>query len=79
MTPVTGKDLIIYILQNNLENEPVFKDGKFIGYVTLHEVAAKANVGVPTVCTWIHQGWLDCVIVGGNIYIPANFNLPVRS
>ena len=79
MTPVTGKDLIIYILQNNLENEPVFKDCKFIGYVTLHEVAAKANVGVPTVCTWIHQGWLDCVIVGGNIYIPANFNLPVRS
>ena len=28
---MTGRDLIIYILTNNLENEFVFKDGKFIG------------------------------------------------
>jgi hypothetical protein len=76
---MTGRDLIIYILKNNLENEPVFKEGKFIGYMTAQEVAGKANVGVATVCAWIQQGWLDCVIIGGNIYIPANFKLPVRS
>lgn len=27
---MTGKELILYILQNNLENEVVIKDGIFI-------------------------------------------------
>jgi hypothetical protein len=43
---MTGRDLIVYILQNNLENEPVFKDGKFIGFMTEGEAAEKFDVGV---------------------------------
>lgn len=31
---MTGRDLILYILMNNLEDEPVFEEGKFIGFVT---------------------------------------------
>ena len=46
---MTGRDLIIYILQNNLEDEEIFKDGKFIGFVTLNEAAVRLNVGVETV------------------------------
>lgn len=70
---MTGKDLIIYILSNNLENEPVFNNGKFVGYLTANEVASEMNVGVATVYAWIQQGWMNCIIIGGNIYIPANF------
>ena len=29
---ITGRDLINYILTNHLENEPIFKDGKPIGF-----------------------------------------------
>lgn len=75
---MTGRDLIIYILANNLENEPVFKDGKFIGFVTAGEAAAKLDVGVATICAWVHQGWLDSVFVGNGIYIPANFAPPIQ-
>lgn len=70
---MTGRDLIIYILSNNLEDKPVFDKGKFIGYLTVNEAASEMNVGAATIYAWIQQGWLDCVIIGGSIYIPANF------
>ena len=72
---MTGKDLIIYILQNNLENEPVFQRGKFIGFVTAGEVAEKLNVGVATVYVWVYQKRLDGILIGGTLYIPADFEL----
>ena len=74
---MTGRDLIIYILANKLEDEPVFKDGKFIGYITPSEAAAKMNVGTATIYAWIAQGWLNCVVMGGMVYIPANFKSPL--
>lgn len=58
---MTGKDLIIYILKNNLEDEPVFKDGAILGFLTVGEAAAKMNVGVATVYTLISQGRLDAI------------------
>lgn len=70
---MTGRELIIYILQNNLEDEPVFKDGKFIGFVTAGEVAAKLGVGIPTVCTLVYQEKLDGFIFNDTIHIPANY------
>jgi excisionase family DNA binding protein len=72
---MTGKDLILYILQNDLEDEPVFKDGKLLGFVTAGEVAAQMDVGVATVYVWLHQKRLDGIFIGGKIYIPANFVL----
>ena len=75
---MTGKELILYILANDLENEPVFKDGKLLGFVTAGEAAAKMNVGTATVFAWIHQGWLDCIVIGNAVYIPANFKSPLE-
>lgn len=74
---MTGRDLIVYILKNNLENEQVFKDGKFIGFITVDEAASKTNVGVATVYAWIQQGRLNGIFVGGKVYIPADFESPV--
>lgn len=75
---MTGRDLIIYILSNNLENESVFKDGKFVGYMTPREAAAKMNVGVATIYVWIAQGLLNCIVIGGVILIPANSESPSK-
>lgn len=66
---MTGRDLIMYILANGLEDEPVFKDGKLIGFMTLEEAAAKHNVGAATMRTWAGLGIIDCVRIGDVIYI----------
>jgi hypothetical protein len=76
---MTGRDLIVYILNNNLENEPVFKDGKFIGFITPMEAAVKTGVGIATIYAWITQGRLDCLVIGGVIYIPADFESTLKT
>lgn len=75
---MTGRELILYILENGLEDEPVFKDGKFIGFITAGEAAVKLNVGVPTVYVLVSQRKLDGVFINGAMYIPANFELPME-
>lgn len=70
---MTGRELIIYILQNGLEDEPVFKNGRFIGFVTPEEVAVQSGVGTATVCAWVHQGRLHSEAIREGIYIPADF------
>lgn len=74
---MTGRDLILHILKNNLENEPVFEDGKFIGFITIGEAASKMNVGLATIAAWISSGRIDCVLIGGTVYVPCNFELPL--
>ena len=73
---MTGRDLIIYILKNSLEDEPIFKNGRFIGFLTIGEVAEKEEVGIATIHTWINQKKLPYISVKGVIYIPADFKSP---
>lgn len=75
---MTGRDLIVYILQNGLEDEPVFKNGRFIGFVTPEEVAVQTNVGTATVHAWMHQGRLENEAVREGVYIPANYESPKK-
>lgn len=72
---MTGRDLIIYILQNDLEDKPIFEDGKLLGFINVVEASAKFNVGPSTVFAWIDMGWLDAIRIGNRIYIPANADL----
>lgn len=69
---MTGRDLIIYILANNLEDEPIVKDGKLVGFMTAAEVATKLNVGLATVEAMILRGMLDWIQIGDTIYISAD-------
>lgn len=75
---MTGKDLIIYILANNLENEPVFKDGKFIGFITIGEAASKMDVGMATILAWMNQERIPYELVRGSVFIPADFKSPLE-
>ena len=73
---MTGRDLIIYILQNNLEDTPIFKDGKLLGFMNVEEAAVKYEVGVATVKLWFRLGMLPAIVIGEEIYIPADTNKP---
>lgn len=69
---MTGRELILYILINNLEDEPIFKDGVLIGHMGIDEAAAKFGVGKATIKVWLRLGIIDGVEIGESIYIGAN-------
>ena len=73
---MTGRELIIYILQNDLENEEVIKDGKFAWLITESQVASKFGVGVNTVKTWHDMGFLEGFRLGETLYFLANITDP---
>lgn len=71
---MTGRDLIVYILKHNLEDEDIFKDGKLVGYISADEVAKTFDVGMETVKVWIDQGMIDGVIkLNSRFLIPENW------
>lgn len=74
---MTGRELILYILANNLENEPIFKDGTFIGFETIASYAEKHDVGIAAVNAWIQLGMIDAVKIGDTCLIPTNASLTV--
>lgn len=74
---MTGKDLIMYILLNDLEDAPIFEDGKFIGFITEEEAAVKFGVGTATIRVWINQEKLDGFRINDAVYISANATNPM--
>lgn len=65
---MTGKELILYILQNNLENTVVLEDGFFVGFMNEEEAALKFNVGVATIRAWYSCKWLKGTKIGDSLY-----------
>jgi excisionase family DNA binding protein len=66
---MTGRDLIVYILTNNLEDEPVFLDKGFLNLISEVEAANRLNVGIATIRAWLELGAIKGVRVGDEIYI----------
>ena len=75
---MTGRDLIVYILQNGLEDKPVFEDGRLLGFMTEIEAAICFDVGCATVQVWADNGYLDSIRIGNTLYIPANSDNPCK-
>lgn len=75
---MTGRDLIIYILENDLENEPIYKNGRLTGFINEIEAAIMFDVGLPTIRTWVELGILPGIKIGDTIYIPAKAKLKAR-
>lgn len=67
---MTGRDLILYILQNNLEDEEIVQDGKIVGFLSLEDVAVKFDVGTATVSAWIELGMIKGVRIGDALFVP---------
>ena len=77
---MTGRELIMYILENHLEDEPVFQNGTFIGYMPDIKFAEALGVGLATVHTWVLLGYVkDAVTIGDAIYIPINCGVCMNS
>lgn len=74
---MTGRDLIIHILANGLEDKPVFENGKILGFMTLDEAAVKFEVGAATIRVWVNEGMLYGIKIGEEILIPADSEKPV--
>ena len=69
---MTGRELIVYILENHLEDESVFQNGTFIGYVTDVKFAEMLGVGVATVRAWIMIGRVkDAIMIGDTMFVPT--------
>lgn len=72
---MTGRDMILYILENGLEDDPIVTNGKIIGFLTIGEAAQKMGVGTATILTLTRLGKLESVKIGNVLYIPANYKL----
>lgn len=64
-----GRDLIMYILKNRLEDVDVFDEEFFKRFPTVDTIAIKYNVGNATVKIWIEEGYLQGFEFGGQTYI----------
>lgn len=65
-----GRDLIVYILTNHLEDEDIFKDGKILTLITVEEAAIKLGMGTAGVYCLIEQlGVLDSTEINGKTYV----------
>ena len=73
---MTGKELILYILQNDLENEVIIKDGTFVWLMNEEEAAVKFGVGVATIKSWYIYGMLRGTKIGEHLYFLRNTTDP---
>lgn len=69
---MTGKDLVLYILQNDLLDDPVFLGERFLDFMTIQEAAVKLDVGEATVRNWVKLNMIPSIQIGGKIFIPKN-------
>ena len=75
---MTGRDLIIYILENRLEDTTILEDGNIPGFMTIGQAAEKWNVGEATVSTWINLRRILAFTLGNETYIPADLKSPIE-
>lgn len=68
---MTGRELIIYILENNLENELVFNNDRILGFITVPEAAVSFGVGTHTIETWVKLDIIPSIKIGNTIFIPT--------
>lgn len=61
---MTGRDLIIFIMQNKLEDKVMFE------LMNETEAAAKFDVGVSTIRVWYEYGYITGGFdIGGTLYL----------
>lgn len=66
---MTGKELIIYILENNLENVEIFDDNLKSIFMSVEEAAVLFECGPSTIVTLIELGRLNAITIDGKYYI----------
>ena len=70
---MTGKELIIYILENDLGDSPVFEDNTFIGFVPAGRVAEELGIGLTSLWIKLELYDVDYIEVNGDVYLPFDY------
>lgn len=73
---MTGRELIIFILENNLENVSIFDGDTLPGLMTLDEAAVKWHSGRNTLKALFEMGKIPGVIIDEKIYIHKSVENP---
>ena len=68
---MTGRELVNFIFENNLEDVEVFSKGHLIGYLSEDEAAVKFNIQPGAVRAWVNTGKIEGFNVNGMVYIPV--------
>ena len=66
---MTGRELIVYILENKLEDVPIFNTKLFMEE---SEAAVTLNVGVATIRAWYDCGMISGIKVGDKLYVTVS-------
>lgn len=66
---MTGRELIIWILENDLEDSVLFEDGETYGFTSIGKAAVELEVGLATINTWIDMFKIKRHVIGDVTYI----------
>ena len=74
---MTGKELIIYIVEHNLMDKDIFKEDSVFSFLnveclTVEEAALRYHVGYETIHAWCTLGKFQSILVNDKIYILIN-------
>lgn len=69
---MTGRDIIIFIMENRLENVDIFKE-PLPGYITAEEFAERMDVGLATIDVWLKTGKITCIQLESGCYIQESY------
>lgn len=72
---MTGKDLILYILQNNLENEEILNPGGSVAFVSEVDLAAYNGVGIATIHAWYERGDFTGFKIGDVVFAVLSMDI----
>ena len=67
---MTGRELIIHILSNGLEESDISEL-----FVSESEAADRLNVGIATIKAWYELGLIKCININGVTYVLPNKTL----
>lgn len=73
---MTGRDLIIYILQHDLLDKRIDANDKFLDFLTVDELAAKFEVGSGTIKAWTCLYLLEYLKFGNSMFFPSDVKDP---
>ena len=68
-TTMTGRDLIILILNNHLEDVVVFEDLRALGFYTIEEAAVKLHIGIESIKAQCSIDAIRNIKIGDKTYI----------
>ena len=74
---MTGRELIIFIMENGLEDSKLFEDGTpGEGFHSLSDAAHKFDVGEATIKVWCERNLIQSVKIGDTYYVPKSAKRP---